>query len=189
MISSATFDDTLSTADATLEPDEPQPCGDIGATVWYEYTPGTDSSITVTTAGSEFDTVVAAHGYGFSSPPLGLSPLDCNDDADGATTTSSLTILAQAGEPMYFQVGGKAGATGNLQFHFHAAVLNDNFDHASSISRHQTPTVDTTGATLEPGESQPCGNIGATVWYVYHAPADFTITLDTSLPCGTFGNT
>ncbi|HEX5479998.1 MAG TPA: carboxypeptidase regulatory-like domain-containing protein [Dehalococcoidia bacterium] len=180
VISGATFADAVNTGDATLETGELQPCGDIGATAWYVYTPTTDSSITVTTAGSDFDTVLAAHGIGFSSPPGAISPLDCNDDAGGGLTTSSLTILAQAGNPMYFQAGGKAGATGNLQFHFAAAALNDDFSHASWISRHQTPTVDTTGATLEPGEQQPCGDIGATVWYEYQAPADFTITVTTA---------
>jgi hypothetical protein len=50
---------TGTNAGATLETGEPQPCCSIGATVWYRVRPTAHGILTVTTAGSNFDNVLA----------------------------------------------------------------------------------------------------------------------------------
>ena len=105
------FSDERSTSGATVEPGEPQPCGNIGSTVWYKYTATAAEQMDVVTVGSDFDTVLAI----YTGTSLGdLSLVECNDDAVGLQsvvtfdTTSSVTY--------YFQVGGHGAATGDLHF-------------------------------------------------------------------------
>ena len=108
---------TVDTTGATLEPGESQPCGNIGATVWYVYQAPADFTITLDTSGSDFDTVLAAYWYGATSPPGALHNLGCNDDVSASDTTSSLTLDVTAGSQYFFQLGGKDGATGNAVLH------------------------------------------------------------------------
>ena len=64
-----------STMSAGMEPGEPAPCGSISATVWYRITPSTTRTITISTAGSGFDSVLELWtGAGVDT----LAPLDCN---------------------------------------------------------------------------------------------------------------
>src|SRR5687768_15821456 len=53
------------------------------------------------------------------------------------------------------------------------APANDNWASAPQIVESNFPysaSVNTAGATNEPGESQPCGAIGKTVWYKFTPP-------------------
>jgi hypothetical protein len=54
------FTDTISTADATTAPDDPE-CLGSGATVWYSYTPASDGLVSASTAGSSYDTTVSVY--------------------------------------------------------------------------------------------------------------------------------
>jgi len=108
------FTDETNTAAATTEPGEPVEtnCAPIGATVWYEFTPATDVDLVATTAGSDFDTVVAV--YTGSTLP-GLQEVQCSDDTDLAVQ-ARVSFQAQAGTSYKFQVGGFADDEGNLVF-------------------------------------------------------------------------
>jgi len=104
----------VDTSQATLQPGEPRPCGSIGATVWYEYTPATTDWLAAETwghwmscMGSDFDTVLAVY-TGTSLDDLTL--VECNDDL-------AVEFEAVAATTYYFQVGGSSGATGTLRFH------------------------------------------------------------------------
>ncbi len=104
---------TGDTSNATNEAGERQPCGNIGKTVWYRVTPGTNGSLTATTAGSSFDTVMAIYsGTSLSN----LTPLQCNDD-DGTSITSHVTVPVLAGQRYYIQVGGFSGDSGAVTLH------------------------------------------------------------------------
>ena len=111
-ITSLPFTHSQSTGAATMEPGEPQPCGLIGSTVWFQYTPPADGTLVADTFGSSYDTVLAAyHGSGW--PP---SVNDgCNDDSVGLQSQISFPVTA--GVTYYFQVGGFSGRTGNLILH------------------------------------------------------------------------
>src|SRR5437870_2093012 len=54
-------DGPFSTAGATTEPGEPSPCGTIGTTVWYSFTPTQNGTIGADTFGSDYDTVLAVY--------------------------------------------------------------------------------------------------------------------------------
>jgi len=107
------FSGSVSTEEATLEPDEPalgDTCGfRVGRTVWYRYTPTTDTFLSATTLGSTFDTVLGV----WSGPDLAtLSLVACNDDAGGLE--SNVSFLAEMGTQYNFQVGGFDRQSGQL---------------------------------------------------------------------------
>ena len=109
---------TGSTAEAT---ELPMSCPDewsggfVGHTVWYAVT-GTGEPVTVSPAGSSFNTVVAAYAADGSD---GLVEVGCADDLVGdphaATTQASVTFDTQAGRTYYVQIGGFANQTGRLK--------------------------------------------------------------------------
>jgi hypothetical protein len=101
-----------STADATTEGGEPQPCGLIGSTVWYTFTPGQDQAFGANTAGSDFDTVLALY-TGSSLADLNL--VECNDESYQGSAAYIETTLA-GGVTYFYQAGGHDGAQGTLQF-------------------------------------------------------------------------
>jgi PKD repeat protein len=112
------FEHQIFTGAATVETGEPEPCGSIGSTVWYAFTPDSDTLVTAHTSGSAFDTVLAV--YAGSSGPW-PSVIDCNDDGE-ADLTSILTVSLVAGTTYYFQAGGFGGDVGQLTFHLMAAA-------------------------------------------------------------------
>jgi hypothetical protein len=105
VITATPFEETSSTIDATLEEGEGQPCGFIGSTVWYRYDATEQGPLAVTTAGSDFDTVVALYS-GTSLADLTL--IDCNDDAGSypAHSQSFAGFLAEPGTSYFIQAGG-----------------------------------------------------------------------------------
>ena len=106
------YSTSQSTAGATVEVSEPQPCGSgLGATVWFKYlSPGT-GWVVADTFGSDFDTVLAVYtGAALDS----LVNITCNDDASGSQ--SEVVVSLTGGVTYWFQVGGNSGATGNLEF-------------------------------------------------------------------------
>lgn len=112
-ISSTPFTDAKITTEATMEPGEQQPsCAPIGKTVWYQFTPGSNTILRADTIGSDFDTVVGAW-TGTTLP--GLTEVGCDDDS-GLGVESDLAFQAVAGTTYLFQVGGFSGDSGNLAF-------------------------------------------------------------------------
>jgi hypothetical protein len=99
--------DVVSTAEATIQPGEVSPCGSIGATVWYAFTPSEATVLQAHTAYSEFDTVLAAYtGEGLAE----LNLLGCS------VLGEYLRLEVGAGQTVYFQAGGSRGTTGSLAF-------------------------------------------------------------------------
>jgi hypothetical protein len=108
---------TADTTGARTEPGEPLavPCGQgsavLGATVWYALTPTTTGLVTIDTAGSNLDSVVAVY---VGNAVDRLTPVACNDDSGPGTLASRITFTATAGTTYRLQVGGFAGDFGNL---------------------------------------------------------------------------
>ena len=109
----------VDTAAALAEPGEPTAVdagcggsgpGTLGHTAWSTYTAAVSAPVTVSTAGSNFDTVVAVYTGG----ALGaLTRVACNDDAAGAAQ-AVVTFAATAGTTYRIQVGGFDAASGDL---------------------------------------------------------------------------
>jgi hypothetical protein len=176
--------DTRLTDGATGEAGEPSPCGGIGATVWYRFSSAQDVTVALDTAGSSFDTVLAVYrqdGW-VPSPPGGLSPVQCVDNAGGALA-SKLTFAAKGGASYLVQAGGAHGATGSLQISADCVPACppqiDNLG-AGFLYLPMAESWRTAGATTQPGEASPCGGIGKTVWYLYGVSQDTQrIAIDT----------
>ncbi len=104
------FDDAVDTLGATAHASDPTPvCGSgpDGSTVWYRYTAPISGTFDISTAGSDYDTVVSAwDGCGSL-----VTSVACNDD--GATPPQSdLVFSVDAGSTYLFQVGDRGGGAG-----------------------------------------------------------------------------
>jgi hypothetical protein len=81
-----------------------------GAPVWFTWTATTSRTVSLSTAGSNFDTMLGVYtGSSLSA----LTQVAFNDDAPG-TLTSALTFQAVAGTTYRFLVAGYNGATGHI---------------------------------------------------------------------------
>ncbi len=158
--------DTQCTGGAGVEAGENLPCG-IGSTVWYRYDATADGVLEVN-VNADFNTVLAAY-EGMVSPPGVLGYIACNDDVQPGDSSSGVAIGVQAGRSYYFQVGGLGGATGELSIYASlrpGCVEPQNQQAAARVALgNEYNLVCTIDATLQAGESQPCGAIGASLWY------------------------
>ncbi len=116
--SSLDFSDTQDTTLATADGSDPTPAcgmGADGATVWYSFFASENRTILVSTAGSDYDTVVSVwEGSEDSCGSLDM-PVACNDDFDDGEVTSLAEFDAVAGTAYLIQVGARnAGAGGEL---------------------------------------------------------------------------
>ena len=70
-----------------------------------------------------------------------------------------------------------------------AVPTNDNFGSAQAVSGSSgTITGSTVGATAEPGEPAHGGPGGASIWYVWTAPAAGTLTVTTKIVCAVYAS-
>jgi hypothetical protein len=175
---------TVDTTLATLETGEPAflSCATTNKTVWYTVTRPTSAVVTLSTAGSDFNTVMAV----YTGSSLGsLTEVGCNNDFNG-TPQSQLTFLASAGVTYHVQIGGFLfPLAGNLVFELSeiAAPPNDAFGSAVDVGAPPAQrTANTTLATVESGEptSLSCGTVGKTVWYTVTRPTPAVVTVSTA---------
>jgi hypothetical protein len=100
---------------ATHEPGEPLHSPDSdpgGGSVWYQWQAPSTGSVTMTTAGSNYDTVLAVYTGGSVG---GLTLIANNDDVTPqVVTTSTVTFNATAGTIYRIAVDGWGGARGNI---------------------------------------------------------------------------
>jgi hypothetical protein len=177
--------------DATLEAGEPNTIPadgfDIEAlhSIWYRWTPQTDGQVTVTTEGSEFDTLLAVYT---GSSVNALTLVASNDDAVVLPTpylTSSVTFNVTATTTYQIRVDGFGQNTGPVAVNLNELPHppNDNFMNASPLVGSTVSVSDSNvAATLEPGEAPKVANTdgGASVWYSWAAPATGSVTIDTA---------
>src|SRR5688500_13318746 len=81
---------TGSNVGATLEPGELDPSFEGGRSVWWSWTAPADGAVTITTAGSNFDTMLAA----YTGDTLGNLTLAAFNDDREPTNTSAVTFNA-----------------------------------------------------------------------------------------------
>jgi hypothetical protein len=83
--------------------------------VWYSLTPDSDMLVRLSTAGSEFDTVLEI----FAGAAQEL--VDCDDDG-GWEVDSRISLNAVAGETYLIRAAGYGGENGYLQFSAHEVI-------------------------------------------------------------------
>jgi hypothetical protein len=104
---------TVNTAQATSAGDPTPACQpSFGKGVWYTFTPSSSTTVTISTCGSDFNTVLAVYTGSCGS----LTQIACNDDNGPACSgnQASVSFAATAGTTYYVLAGGLGGATGNL---------------------------------------------------------------------------
>ena len=164
---------------ASKEFGEPSHAGDAGGrSVWYRWTAPSNIAVTVTTIGSDFDTLLAVYtGTSVSS----LNLIASNDDIVlYEFKQSRLTFNAISGVTYRIAVDGWQGENGRVILnlnpppndHFtNCIALNDPFGAMWSYN---------VGATKEPNELAHAGNIGGrSVWYCWTAPTNGRVRYDT----------
>lgn len=165
------------TTDATF--DGPGLCMN-SPNIWYCYTATCTGDVTVSLAGSSYDTMLAVYNGCNCSVTLN-DMIECNDDA-GNTYQSEITFAATAGNQYLIEIGGYASETGPGLLSISCEGLEptpssvDECDNAKSIGDVNDLVFDTTGATFDgPGLCMTSPNI----WYCYTATCtgDATVSL------------
>ena len=108
----------FSSVGSTTEVGEPSLCGVIGgASQWFPYTASADGFLTVSTEGSDFDTVLGIFtGPGTDFESLQLLACDNNSGRDGRT--SKLRLPVAKGQNYFIGVDGVGGTSGTVQLSY-----------------------------------------------------------------------
>ncbi|NBP25227.1 MAG: hypothetical protein EBU81_11895, partial [Proteobacteria bacterium] len=172
-----------SNVNGTSESGEPTHAGQApGKSVWYIWTAPNSGSVTMGTAGSAFDTVLAVYT---GSSVGALTQVAANDDRASGVTDSQVTFQAVAGTVYRVAVDGKSGASGNLTITGSLSgvtVGNDAFASAITCSGTSFAVAGSNvGASREAGEPSHAGQAGGkSVWWTWTAPASGKLTLATA---------
>jgi Calcineurin-like phosphoesterase len=172
---------------ATKEAGEPSHAGDAGGkSVWYQFEAIAAGEMTLETAGSGFDTLLAAYRMPKNVPVTmgNLQLLAANDDADGRTS-SRVAFRTQPNELYYIAVDGKRAESGSyvLTGRFHAVPVNDDVPYGILLGGARTghTTADSTMATRQAGEPQHAGQTGGrSIWFRWQPHEGGPMVFDTA---------
>lgn len=178
---------------ATKEPGERNHAGNAGGhSVWWTWYASHYGKVTVSTAGSVFDTLLAIYaGNSVSNVTLVAS-----DDDGGTNFTSLLNFNATYGTAYRIAVDGWGGATGKIALNLEQEVIgptNDFFTNRITITGlSNTVTGWNVDATDEEGEPLYARSVNdpvfgnttyyyrSSVWWTWTAPTNGRVTLDTT---------
>jgi hypothetical protein len=173
---------TGSNVGATLEPGELDPSFEGGRSVWWRWTAPADGAVTMTTAASNFDTMLAAYtGDALNN----LTLVAFNDDRND-TNTSIITFNVLAGTVYQISVDGSIGTAGNIVLRLtlgpaEPPPANDHFANRAVITGSQANvSASNVGATREPAEPVHADALSFnSVWWSWTAPSSGGLTLTT----------
>lgn len=145
---------------ATKEAGEPNHAGNSGGkSVWWSWTAPENGPVTVTTDGSDFDTLLGVY------TGASVSSLDtiASDDDGGPGTTSLTTFSGVAGTAYQIAVDGFGGASGSITLRISQSnVCNVTISpigwSVSSSGGSVTVTVAASGNSCAGTASHPCGD-------------------------------
>lgn len=143
VISALPFSTTIGTTAATIGIYDPfQTCTAGGPnqnsnSVWYTFMPSASGTMTATTAGSTYDTVLTAYAGGCGA----FTQVACSDDS-GGTFQSQISFAVTAGTSYAFEVTDFSGAGGTLRF-----AVTEQVGTTTSTTRTTTTTLTSTTST------------------------------------------
>lgn len=180
----ATASVSSSNIGAGSEPNEPNHAGTAAdASLWWTWTPPGPGSVIISTAGSGIDTRIAIYTGGALA---GLTPVAANDDADAYSTSSRVAFPIVPGTAYQIAVDGFAGYRGALALaitHVPPGTppANDNFAAAAVLTADSPAAGTTINATAQTGEpAHAMLPASRSVWWQWTAPANGTVSLNTS---------
>lgn len=152
VVTGATGTTTSTNTSATKETGEPNHGGNAGGkSIWFSWTPASSGSVTITTAGSNFDTTLGVYT---GSAVNALTTVASNDDVQSGTTTSSVTFSATGGTTYRVAVDGYNAASGNVTLNWNqttatppAAPTGLSYPSSSSTGSYSVTWTASSGAT------------------------------------------
>lgn len=185
--------------DATMEAGEYDYGGDMGASVWFTYTPSFNGDVWLDTCNSDFDTILAVWENQNVLPTTSDTPTEENDDApisdcgirDGSSNYGSqLRMTVTSGTAYHIQVGGfindgvvDQGTFALNLFRITAATNNDFADVQTFTG--SSASGSNFDATMQAGEYDADGfigadgKLGASVWFRFTASRTQEVILNT----------
>ena len=152
------------------------------ASIWWSWQAPDNGVVTISTAGSDFDTTLAAYT---GSLVGSLNEVASNDDFAGLT--SRIAFAVSTGTTYAIAVDGFGSSEGQvvLDFAFTSgggSLPNDNFADRIALNGSGTATGSNIGATGEAGEPIHAGvSIPlASVWWSWQAPGNGAVTISTA---------
>jgi hypothetical protein len=152
----------------------------VSPNIWYCYTAPCTGDVTVSLAGSSFDTMLAVY-KGCECFPTQADFIACNDDF-GGTYQSQVTFAAISGEQYLIEVGGYGNETGRglitirCEGDVEPPVSKDDCANARPVGDVTDMPFETTNAAFDgPGLCMTSPNI----WFCYTAACtgDVTVSL------------
>lgn len=162
--------------EATKELGEPRHAGNAGgASIWYRWTAPAAGRVTVSTCGSDFDTLLAV----YTGEQLALlDDVEANDDACGEQ--SRVSFATTAGTTYRIAVDGYGGATGGVFLSLAMPPPNDDFAAGAQVHGDAGSVTGTSaGATREEGEPNHAGAGWNSVWYEWTPGSSGWATFET----------
>ena len=167
---------------ASRQPGEPNHAGNAGgASLWWRWTAPASGDLTLSTEGSDFDTLLAAYT---GTVPGDLTLINANDDAEPGTKTGRVKFKVVGGVTYLIAVDGKDGATGavSLSLTF-SEPANDDFANRLPLSGFPvTTTGSNVNATAESREDAGRADVpgGQSVWWDWVSPTNGVVAISTS---------
>jgi hypothetical protein len=174
---------TGTNVDATTETGEPAHAGNSGGhSIWWNWTAPGNGTVTISTAGSGFDTLLGVYT---GSSVGALTEIAASNDAPGLVT-SRVEFNATSGTVYRIAVDGWGGATGSVslavQFTANNPPANDAFGNAITFPAEGGNTLGTNvDATKEAGEPVHASNAGGrSVWWRWTPSVTGIATISTA---------
>jgi hypothetical protein len=149
-IDTTPYSNTEVTTSATIEATDPAPgCGNGSRdkSAWYRFTAPSNGTLTASTFGSSYDTILAS--YVGSCSAFSPVPGGCNDDSSGRQ--SRVSFQATAGTTYYFMATAYSNNGGSLMFQLtFQGTGNAATPTATFTPRPPTPIVDLGGPSPTP---------------------------------------
>lgn len=166
------YEDSAMVEGATLEEEEQHASCSPEDTnsIWYKLVPTRSGTLIVSTADSDYDSVVSLwRASGFS-----INEVACNDDAN--ETVSYLAVAVEANKPYYLRVSStNAQSVGSLKLKvdFGTSPAHDSLADAQVLERLPFQgRVDVSNGSTEKDEMPACGFAPNTVWLKYTPEKD-----------------
>jgi hypothetical protein len=168
---------------ASKQMGEPDHAGNPGgASIWFKWTAPRSGPVSLSTCGSNFDTLLTVYT---GSSLAGLNPVQSNDDAGGSCGFQSRASFdATAGVSYKIAVDGKGDAQGLVHLGIDGRPANDDLGKARALlaALPRTASGSTALATKQPGEPDHAGVPGGhSVWFSWTPSRSREVSVDT---CG-----
>jgi hypothetical protein len=171
---------------ASMEPGEPLPAEFATGSVWFSWTAPASTTVSISTHGSDFDTILAVW-TGDSLPELAAVASN-DDDAELGTDEnpffqSRVRVDVEAGTTYRIAVYGFDGAVGAITLALAAdpgQPANDSFfAPATATGLPAGLSGSNVNASLQTAEPTPAENATGSAWFEWTSPVTDTIRIDT----------